>query len=618
MSNATQAITIQEGIFICTAFKIQPYRVCAELLPKFGPWAMTVLANSVFSADSICSKAHFCPKPDHPKPDLIELPPRPSKSVESTITTTNESFQDDERMWVVHLSDWHFDSEYSEGYEVNCGEPVCCRPPNAFGDEATSPAGKWGDYNCDIPRRLIESMLEFIPNVVPKIDYVLSTGDLPPHDVWAETPSSIKEITNKTANIWHKFFSSVPYFPVIGNHESAPVNSFPTSSLNNVSSISWLYDLLSTQWNIWLREEARESIEKRGFYSARIPKDNMRIIALNTNFWYKFNWWMLMRPESEWDPENMLKWVIEELYEAEKLGEKVWILGHMIALSEDSFPSFSSYFSQIVARFNDTITGQFYGHTHWDEFQVIYDSIGNHEPRPVGVGYMGPSVTTFKNLNPAFRVYEINKSTKKIINHYTYYLDIEEANRNNKPDWKLLYDAKSLYKLQDLEPQSWHDLSERFLTDNDAYQTFKKIASRNQTLNKYGSCKPFETSQQCKNRIICRLRSTFSGHGPFLSNELCKKPLWMPQLPENWRLTAAFGKTVNVLVNIDKFAGNGDEDNGDSLFKLQDDNDNDKSGYGENKDDDNDDGDIMIEGLSKILVRMVLELVSGDDNAICR
>ncbi len=27
-------------------------------------------------------------------------------------------------------------------------EPVCCRPPNAFGGDATTPAGKWGDYNC--------------------------------------------------------------------------------------------------------------------------------------------------------------------------------------------------------------------------------------------------------------------------------------------------------------------------------------------------------------------------------------------------------------------------------------------------------------------------------------
>src|ERR1044072_2436635 len=108
---------------------------------------MKVLENWVFSADNLCRKAHLCLKPDYPeKPDLIELPP-PRKPVESTIITTNEPSQD-EKMWVVHLSDWHFDPEYSEGYEVNCGEPICCRPPNAFGDKATTPAGKWGDYNC--------------------------------------------------------------------------------------------------------------------------------------------------------------------------------------------------------------------------------------------------------------------------------------------------------------------------------------------------------------------------------------------------------------------------------------------------------------------------------------
>lgn len=105
----------------------------------------------------------------------------------------------------------------------------------------------------------------------------------------------------------------------------------------------------------------------------------------------------------------------------------------MIAVSGDAFPSFNSYFSQIVARYKDTIVGQFFGkfgkkilkvfdfpyvykmselmrfisyltgHTHWDEFQVIYDYHNGNEPRPVGVGYMAPSVTTFRNVNPAFR-----------------------------------------------------------------------------------------------------------------------------------------------------------------------------------------------------------------------
>ncbi|KAF0378832.1 sphingomyelin phosphodiesterase [Gigaspora margarita] len=327
MLNTTQEITIQESILICSLLRLQTQRVCSEIIPKFGPWVITVLAHSVFSAENLCTKSHLCPKPDIPeKPEIIDLPAPITENHHITVSE-KQSDNDDQKMWVVHISDWHYDSEYAEGYEVNCGEPVCCRPPNAFGDKATTPAGKWGDYNCDVPKKLIESMLEFLPTAVPKLDYIISTGDLPPHDVWAETPLTIKENTNQTANIWRKFFTSAPFLPVIGNHESAPVNSFPTSSISDIASISWLYNTLSSQWNDWLSTDVLESIEKHGFYAAKLPKDNLRVLGINTNYFYKLNLWLLMRPKEEWDPEWMLKWIVNQLDEAEKLGEKVWILG---------------------------------------------------------------------------------------------------------------------------------------------------------------------------------------------------------------------------------------------------------------------------------------------------
>ncbi|CAG8462547.1 18014_t:CDS:2, partial [Cetraspora pellucida] len=371
--------------------------------------------------------------------------------------------------------------------------------------------------------------------------------------VWAETPSTITDNNNKTANIWRKFFTSAPFFPVIGNHESAPVNSFPTSSISDIASVSWLYNTLSSQWNNWLSADVLESIEKNGFYSAKLPKYKLRVLGINTNYFYKLNLWLLIRPREEWDPEWMLKWIVDQLDEAEKLGEKVWILGHMSALDQDSFPSMGVYFSQIVARYTDTIVGQFYGHSHWDEFNVIYDKSINDsskDPEAVGIAYIAPSVTSFKNMNPAFRVYEIDKVTKKILNHYTYSMDLQEANRLDKPEWKLLYDAKSLYGLENLDPKSWHDLTEKFITDTNAYKTFKKTASRNHRLDKYGSCSALDT--QCRNRIICKLRGTNSGHGPYSDNELCKKHGWFPHLPDDWFLNAALGKHVNVFVDLDK------------------------------------------------------------------
>jgi len=94
-----------------------------------------------------------------------------------------------------------------------------------------------------------------------------------------------------------------------------------------VSSISWLYNILADQWGLWLNKDVENSIRETGFYSVRLPKDNLRLIGLNTNFWYKLNWWMIIKPLEEWDPEWQLTKVVGELTDAEALGEKVWILG---------------------------------------------------------------------------------------------------------------------------------------------------------------------------------------------------------------------------------------------------------------------------------------------------
>lgn len=49
-------------------------------------------------------------------------------------------------------------------------------------------------------------------------------------------------------------------------------------------------------------------------------------------------------------------------------------------------------------RYESTITGQFFGHTHQDEFQMFYDEATMS--RPLGVAFIAPSVTTYINLNP--------------------------------------------------------------------------------------------------------------------------------------------------------------------------------------------------------------------------
>ena len=60
--------------------------------------------------------------------------------------------------------------------------------------------------------------------------------------------------------------------------------------------------------------------------------------------------------------------------------------------------------------------------------------------------YLSPSITTYTRLHPGYRIYDIegsyNGSTRLTLDHYTYTMNITEANLNNKPKWILEYSAK--------------------------------------------------------------------------------------------------------------------------------------------------------------------------------
>lgn len=73
-----------------------------------------------------------------------------------------------------------------------------------------------------------------------------------------------------------------------------------------------------------------------------------------------------------------------------------------------------------VFRYESTITAQFFGHTHNDEFELFYDT--SDLGRAVNVAFIGPSVTPYADLNPGYRIYYVDgdhdKSTRVSITTY--------------------------------------------------------------------------------------------------------------------------------------------------------------------------------------------------------
>lgn len=74
----------------------------------------------------------------------------------------------------------------------------------------------------------------------------------------------------------------------------------------------------------------------------------------------------------------------------------------------DCLKIWSRNYYKVVQRYESTITAQFFGHTHFDEFEVFYDT--NDVSRPTNIAYIGPSVTPYYDLNPGYRIYYIGMS----------------------------------------------------------------------------------------------------------------------------------------------------------------------------------------------------------------
>ena len=110
---------------------------------------------------------------------------------------------------------------YTEGLTTDCGEPLCCRPPN----KPVSPAaGPWGDYLCDVPLATLNDLFEHLNRSKDQFDWIYWTGDLPAHNVWSQTREDQLGVINLLTDQMRLFFGDKKVYPTLGNHESAPVN----------------------------------------------------------------------------------------------------------------------------------------------------------------------------------------------------------------------------------------------------------------------------------------------------------------------------------------------------------------------------------------------------------
>lgn len=217
------------------------------------------------------------------------------------------------------------------------------------------------------------------------------------------------------------------------------------------------------------------------------------MIAVNTNYCARLNPWSLYNPV---DPSNHLRWLIEELLLAEQAGENVHIIGHIPPDNRECTQGWLYNFMRIVERFQDTILAQYYGHTHADEFRVLY-SVAN-ETKSIGFEFVAPSLTTYTEYNPAYRVYQMN-SRGQLFDHETYFFNITRSNWDfrSEPSWRLGYRALETFRLDSLHHSEWHQMIERMEASDDFFQIYYETYFRASDIKKGSDCK-----ESCKREFM--------------------------------------------------------------------------------------------------------------------
>jgi sphingomyelin phosphodiesterase len=215
------------------------------------------------------------------------------------------------------------------------------------------------------------------------------------------------------------------------------------------------------------------------------------------------------------DPVKELQWFIYELQNAEFNGEKVHILGHIPPGHPDCLKVWSRNYYAIISRYESTITAQFFGHTHFDEFELFYDT--QDLGRPVSIAYIGPSVTPYYDLNPGYRIYYVDgdreHSTRAVLDHETWVMNLKEANLYDYPIWEKLYSTQAAYNLPSLRPEDWDVFVNNLAEDQTSFDLYYKHYWKN------SPTRPV-CDAECKKRMICDLRSGRSHDRKILCQEI--------------------------------------------------------------------------------------------------
>ncbi|EGC32843.1 hypothetical protein DICPUDRAFT_37701 [Dictyostelium purpureum] len=386
-----------------------------------------------------------------------------------------------------HITDSHFEFSY---------DTACTDKKNDI-----SPIG---DYKCDTSPELLISSFEYMKKMEPNPDFILWTGDSPPHFENKNLNQTIvlSSISNMT-NLITEYFPNTRVFPCLGNHDSYPQHQIGIGP-------NWLFNATAQMWSQFLSEDALETFLIGGYYT-ELVEPGFRIVSLNTNLYYTQDKQCINMT----DPAGQLEWLNSTLASAALAGEKVWVMGHVPPGYNEKYDVFNFHkqfndeYLFSFGEYADIIPFHIYGHEHTDSIRLYYSDIDRLGGVPDGIMFLSPSITPWMNKylptlpnNPGLRMYQYNTTDFTLEDYYQFWTNLTADIESNTITWELEYQATQFFKVKALDAIS---MFEAFLLIQSVPEQLQQYYFYNSVSYPTKGC-----DAVCKKLQLCTISCPFS------------------------------------------------------------------------------------------------------------
>ena len=345
----------------------------------------------------------------------------------------------------------------------------------------------------DTPYSLLRSSLQAVRSRQPDAKFMAVSGDLIAHAFSCRymtlfpgsTPSDYQAFVLKTLSfVMGELRASIPGVPVyvaLGNNDTACDDYRLDAGSEFLAQAGRIVaeGLPRSQ-----REQVIKGFAKGGYYSLTMaaPMRNTRLIVVNDLFLSPKYRTCAGKSDTTAATAQMV-WLQEELAQARRLGQRVWVMGHIppgidpystVARFKDvcggeppeMFLS-SERLADLMMEYGDTIRLGIFAHTHMDELRLLEPEDSDpraSQERNVALKLVA-SISPVDGNNPSFTVAHIDRSTALLRNY-----EVIAASNQTGIDttWSREYDYARTYHEAQFSPSTVKKLIAEFESDGGA------------------------------------------------------------------------------------------------------------------------------------------------------